>query len=82
MRPSEMKSAPTGRGRVQILYAAIIVIGVLFVFRAFYLQILKHDYYKSAALSRQLKEYQIPAARGIIAMHDGDAKAIGGGLQH
>ncbi len=40
--------------------------------RAFYLQVIRHDYYVAAARSDQLKEYQIPAARGIIQAHNGD----------
>ncbi len=40
--------------------------------RAFYLQVIRHDYYADAARSDQLKEYQIPAARGIIQAYNGD----------
>jgi cell division protein FtsI/penicillin-binding protein 2 len=44
----------------------------VFWVRLFYLQVIKHDYYQQAALSDQLKEYQIPAMRGIIEAHSGD----------
>lgn len=40
--------------------------------RLFYVQVLKHDYYKQAALQAQLKEYEIPAERGVIEAYDGD----------
>src|SRR5690606_11791927 len=48
-----------------------IVIGGFWV-RAFYLQVIKHDQYVQAARSDQLKEYQIPAARGVIRAYNGD----------
>ncbi len=35
------------------------------------MQIIKHDFYRKAALSSQLKEYEIPAERGVIEVHDG-----------
>lgn len=43
----------------------------IFVVRAFYLQVIKHDYYSKAALNYQLKEYQIPAERGVILAKNG-----------
>lgn len=48
-----------------------LAIGVFWV-RAFYLQIIRHDYYVQAAQRDQLKEYEIPAARGIIRAHNGN----------
>lgn len=44
----------------------------VFVIRLFYLQVIRHDHYQKAALSSQLKEYEIPAERGIIEAHNGD----------
>lgn len=58
--------------RVRFLYAVIIVIACVFVVRLFYLQIIRHDYYQKAALQSQLKQYEIPAARGVISAYDGD----------
>jgi cell division protein FtsI/penicillin-binding protein 2 len=55
------------------MYGLLLVILAIFVVRLFYIQIIKYDHYKSAALSDQLKQYQIPAARGIISAHDGDS---------
>jgi cell division protein FtsI/penicillin-binding protein 2 len=37
----------------------------------FYLQVIQHEHYRQAALQGQLKEYEIPAERGIIEAHDG-----------
>lgn len=44
----------------------------MFVVRLFYLQVIRHDYYRSAALTGQFKEYEIPAERGVIAAYDGN----------
>jgi len=41
------------------------------VARLFYLQIIKHEYYRAAALADQQKEYAIAAERGVIKTHDG-----------
>ncbi len=58
--------------RVRWVFTLIaVVIGVFWV-RAFYLQVIRYDYYHKAALSDQLKEYEIPAVRGIIEAHSGD----------
>ncbi|MBI1856701.1 penicillin-binding protein 2 [Candidatus Saccharibacteria bacterium] len=58
-------------GRIRVLYALLVFIAAIFVVRAFYLQVIKHDYYQKAALSGQLKQYEIPAERGIIKVHSG-----------
>jgi cell division protein FtsI/penicillin-binding protein 2 len=59
--------------RSRIIYTLIAVAVGVFLVRAFYLQVIRHDYYRKAALADQLKEYQIPAARGLIEAHSGDA---------
>ncbi len=48
-----------------------IAVGIFWV-RSFYLQVIRHDYYVQAARSDQLKEYEIPAARGVIQAHNGE----------
>lgn len=58
--------------RIRIWYVALLVLITIFGIRLFYLQVIRHDYYKKAALAGQLKEYQIPASRGVIEAHDGD----------
>ncbi|HSX27308.1 MAG TPA: penicillin-binding protein 2 [Patescibacteria group bacterium] len=40
--------------------------------RSFYLEVIKHDYYQKAALSGQLKQYEIPGERGVIEVHSGN----------
>ncbi len=59
--------------RVRVWYGALLVVMAIFGIRLFYLQIIRHDYYKKTALSGQLKQYQITADRGIIEAHDGDS---------
>ena len=73
MNPRQTQSQPVDYiKRVQIWYVLLLVIMAVFGVRLFYLQIIRHDYYKKTALSGQLKEYQIPASRGVIQAHDGD----------
>jgi len=58
--------------RARIWYALLLVVFGTFALRVFYLQVIRHDYYKRAALSDQLKQYSVPAERGIITAHLGD----------
>ncbi|HSX17117.1 MAG TPA: penicillin-binding protein 2 [Patescibacteria group bacterium] len=57
--------------RVRICFAFVAVLLSIFLVRAFYLQVIRHEYYRKAALSDQLKQYEIPAERGIIEAHSG-----------
>lgn len=58
--------------RVRLWYVLLCLVIAVFGIRLFYLQVIRHDYYKKAALRGQLKEYEVPAERGIIEAHDGD----------
>lgn len=58
--------------RLRILYGGLVIIVSIFAIRLFYVQIIKYSEYKSAALSYQLKQYQIPATRGLIEALDGN----------
>jgi cell division protein FtsI/penicillin-binding protein 2 len=42
----------------------------IFIVRLFYIQVIKHNDYKIKALSDQLKQYQIPATRGLVYVQD------------
>jgi cell division protein FtsI/penicillin-binding protein 2 len=53
--------------RVRIWYALLLVVFGLFSVRVFYLQVIKYDFYKKAASNDQLKQYSIPAERGVIS---------------
>lgn len=57
--------------RVRIWYGLLILVIGIFGIRLFYLQIINYNHYKAAALSDQLKQYEIPATRGIIKAYNG-----------
>ena len=57
--------------RINLYYAFLVFISIIFGIRLFYLQVLKHDLYEDKALSSQLKQYDIPADRGGIYAYDG-----------
>lgn len=59
--------------RVRLWKSLIILVIAIFGIRLFYVQVIRYDYYKSAALSDQLRQYEIPAERGTIKAHNGDA---------
>jgi cell division protein FtsI/penicillin-binding protein 2 len=57
--------------RIRIWYGLVAFVFTIFLVRLFYLQVIRHDYYKKAAIASQLKEYEIPADRGTLLAHDG-----------
>ncbi len=59
--------------RTRFIYVALSIVFAIFVVRLFHLQVIKHEYYRTEARQGQLKEYEIPASRGVIEAHDGDA---------
>jgi cell division protein FtsI (penicillin-binding protein 3) len=58
--------------RVRFWYALLLLVCCLFLIRLFQLQIIKHDHYRAEALSGQLKQYEIPAKRGVIEAYNGE----------
>lgn len=64
-KPEKMSRSQT-LTRIRAIYTVLIVISAIFIVRLFYLQIIKHNYYQTAANSDQLKQYEIPAQRGMI----------------
>jgi cell division protein FtsI/penicillin-binding protein 2 len=56
--------------RVRLWYGFIIFVVVVFGVRLFYVQVIRYDHFKNAALSDQLRQYQIPAPRGTISVHE------------
>lgn len=68
------KSLFTPLQRINLWYTLILLICAIFIVRLFYLQVIKHDYYKSAALTSQLKQYEIPPERGIIEVQNGKGR--------
>lgn len=57
--------------RTRVWYVLLLLLSCVVLVRVFYLQVIQHDYYTSAARSGQFKEYEIPASRGVIEAHDG-----------
>ncbi len=72
MAPSNKQSLQKAIARVQLWYGLLLLVMVVFGLRLFDLQVIHYQHYKTAALQDQLKQYEIPAQRGII-------KAYGGG---
>lgn len=59
--------------RARLWYVVVMLVFGVFLVRLFYLQIIRHDYYKQVANVGHLKEYEITAKRGVIKAHDGNA---------
>lgn len=71
MRP-EIKTRLSTIQRIRLGYAVLMILGGVFIIRLFYLQVIRHDFYEKSAAFSQLKEYEIPAARGVIQAKSGD----------
>ena len=65
--PRSAKVKLSANHRIALWYGVLLFIFAIFTVRLFYLQIIKHDYYRAAALNDQLKQYSIPAQRGTIS---------------
>lgn len=70
MQPAE-KILFTPVQRIRIWYVLLLIVCATFIVRLFYLQVIKHDYYASAARTSQLKQYEIPSERGVIEVQNG-----------
>lgn len=57
--------------RARVIYGFLLLVSAIFIVRLFYLQVIRHDYYAKAAQDYQLKEYLVPAERGVILAHNG-----------
>lgn len=57
--------------RVRILGILIFVVGIIFIIRLFYLQIIQHDFYESEAIKEHTTKFTIMPNRGIIYARDG-----------
>jgi cell division protein FtsI (penicillin-binding protein 3) len=74
MKPEARPRLPfqsSANRRLYAWYGLLILIGITIVLRLFYLQVIRHDYYRQQALNDQLKEYTVTAERGVIKVHDG-----------
>jgi cell division protein FtsI/penicillin-binding protein 2 len=59
--------------RSRVVFVLLVIIMSVFVVRLFDVQVVRHAHYQAAALSDQLKQYEIPATRGLIEAHEGSA---------
>lgn len=73
MNQVSQSSAAEAVRRMRTLYVVLLLVIVVFGMRLFYVQVIHYHYYEAQALSDQLKEYQIPASRGIIEAHQGSS---------
>jgi cell division protein FtsI/penicillin-binding protein 2 len=73
MNPTNSSSVIKAVKRIRIWYAALILVIIIFGLRLFYVQVIRYGHYHAAALSDQLKQYSIPASRGIIEAEQGGA---------
>lgn len=71
MVPQNKNNLVQAVGRVRVWYGLLILAIGIFGVRLFYVQIIHYNHYKTAALSDQLKQYEIPATRGVIKAYDG-----------
>ncbi len=67
---SQKNLASLKTNRIKLLWGLLVLLIIIFVVRLFYLEVIRFSYYKNAALNDQLKQYQIPASRGIIEAYD------------
>jgi cell division protein FtsI/penicillin-binding protein 2 len=58
--------------RIRLWHGVLLLVGCVFIVRLFYLQVIRHDHYRQAALKSQLKQYEVPPIRGVISAHSGD----------
>lgn len=68
--PRNKANRPSANRRLNVWYGVLLFIGAAIVLRLFWLQVVRHDYYQKAAYADQLRQYTIPAERGIIEAHD------------
>jgi len=58
--------------RIKLSHYVLMAVFAVFVLRAFYVQVIRYEYYHASALSDQLRQYEVPAQRGTITAYDGN----------
>lgn len=71
-----LENIPHGSSREQILGWLIILIGIVFLLRLFYIQIIKYNDYNTIAKAQHERKYIIPAKRGVIYFSDNNNKVV------
>ena len=59
--------------RSRVIFTVLVIIVVVFIVRLFEVQVVQYKHYQTAALNDQLKQYQIPATRGLIEAQEGNS---------
>ena len=73
MAPTDNKlTVANAARRIGVWHVLLMAVLLVFVARAFYIQVVRYEYYKASTLNDQLKQYEIPAARGQIRAYDGN----------
>lgn len=67
-----MNNLKSIHARINFWYVLVVAVFAVCLVRAFYLQVIRHEHYKTAALVGQHQEYVIPAERGAIRAYDGE----------
>lgn len=60
----------------RILVLIVLGVGVVFIVRLFFLQVLQHDYYQAEALKEHVTKFTIAAKRGVIYAKDGEKNIV------
>lgn len=58
--------------RSRSLVWLMVIVGLIFVVRLFYLQVVQYKYYENEALKEHTSKFTLPAQRGLIYAKDGD----------
>jgi cell division protein FtsI/penicillin-binding protein 2 len=69
--PPKPKASFNPVTRIRFWYTLLLFAVVICIGRLFYLQIIRHGYYQTVARRGQLKQYEIPATRGVISAYSG-----------
>lgn len=69
---SIVSAAVKAAQRIRLWQGLLILLLAVFIVRAFYVQVVRYEYYRKTALADQLRQYEVPAARGGIKAYDGN----------
>jgi len=58
--------------RIRLVYGFLLFFCALVILRLFQLQVIQHNYYQIAANKSQIKQFALPAQRGIIEAYSGN----------
>jgi len=74
---SQNPKIPLILSRIRFIYGFLLVVCAVVVIRLFQLQIIQHNFYQQAANQSQIKQFALPAQRGVInALSNGAATPL------